>query len=155
MFDIFKEKIEGSIDIGTSSIKGLKLRKGKVEALNVRELDNGVIINGNIEDYLSVNEELKVIVDNLELKNKEIVVSIPIQNFFIKFFQISDVEDKERRAIIDNELEDIVPNFEADNFVTDYVDLGPSKLTNPDSEEQQINVMAITIPKNEINLIGI
>lgn len=151
MFDIFKDKIEGSLDIGTSSIKGLVLKKGKVEALSVRELDNGVIINGNIEDYLSVNEELKVIVDNLELKNKEIVVSIPIQNFFIKFFQISDVEDKERRAIIDNELEDIVPNFEADNFVTDYVDLGPSKLTNPDSEEQQINVMAITIPKNKIN----
>ena len=151
MFDIFKEKIEGSLDIGTSSIKGLKLKKGKIEAINVRELENGVIINGNIEDYLSVNEELKVIIENLELKNKEIVVSIPIQNFFIKFFQISDVEDKERRAIINNELEDIVPNFEAENFVTDYVDLGPSKITASDSEEQQINVMAITIPKNKIN----
>jgi len=151
MFELFKEKIEGSLDIGTSSIKGLKLKKGKIEALNIRELENGVIINGNIEDYLSVNEELKTIIDNLELKNKEVVVSIPIQNFFIKFFQISDVDDKERRVLIDNELEDIVPNFDSSDFVTDYVDLGQSKITSSDSDETQINVMAITIPKNKIN----
>ena len=30
MFDLFKEKIEGRLDIGTSSIKGLKLKKGKI-----------------------------------------------------------------------------------------------------------------------------
>lgn len=150
MFDMFKEKIEGSLDIGTSSIKGLKLRKGKVEALSIRELSNGVIINGNIEDYLTVNEELKTIIDNLELKNKEIVISIPIQNFFIKFFQISDVEEKERKALIENELEDIVPNFESTTFVTDYVDLGPVKMRGSDEETEQIGVMAITIPKNKI-----
>lgn len=151
MFELFKERIEGSLDIGTSSIKGLKLKKGKIEALSIRELENGVIINGNIEDYLSVNEELKTIIDNLELKNKEIVISIPIQNFFIKFFQISDVDDKERRAIIDNELEDIVPNFDSKEFVTDYVDLGQSKVVSSDSDENLINVMAITIPKSKIN----
>lgn len=151
MFDLFKEKIEGSLDIGTNSIKGLKLKKGKIEALSIRELDSGVIINGNIEDYLSVNEELKTIIDNLELKNKEVVISIPIQNFFIKFFQISDVEDKEKRALIDNELEDIVPNFDPNSFVTDYVDLGQSKVTSSDSTETQINVMAITIPKNKVS----
>ena len=76
MFDLFKEKIEGSLDIGTSSIKGLKLKKGKIEALDLREIKTGVIVNGNIEDYLTVNEELKTIIDNLDLKNKEIVVVI-------------------------------------------------------------------------------
>ena len=151
MFDLFKEKIEGSLDIGTSSIKGLKLKKGKIEALDLREIKTGVIVNGNIEDYLTVNEELKTIIDNLDLKNKEIVVSIPIQNFFIKFFQISDVEEKERRALIVNELEDIVPNFDPNEFVTDYVDLGPSKIVSSESESSQINVMAITIPKNRVN----
>ena len=150
MFDLFKEKIEGSLDIGTSSIKGLKLKKGKVEALNVRELHAGVIVNGNVEDYLTVNEELKTIVDNLELKNKEVVVSIPIQNFFIKFFQISDLQEKERRALIENELEDIVPNFEPHNFVTDYVDLGKPAFSSEENDDQ-INVMAITIPKNKVN----
>lgn len=151
MFDLFKEKIEGSLDIGTSSIKGLKLKKGKIEALNIRELNSGVIVNGNIEDYLTVNEELKIIIDNLELKNKELVVSIPIQNFFIKFFQISDVDEKERRALIDNELEDIVPNFDSINFITDYVDLGAYKTDDSNSEGNLINVMAITIPKNKIS----
>lgn len=151
MFDMFKEKIEGSLDIGTSSIKGLKLKKGKIEAINIKELENGVIINGNIEDYLSVNEELKTIIDNLELKNKEVVVSIPIQNFFIKFFKISDVDDKGKRALIDNELEDIVPNFDSSSFITDYVDLGQSKLTDSNSGDTQINVMAITIPKNKVS----
>ena len=151
MFDLFKEKIEGSLDIGTSSIKGLKLKKGKIEALDLREIKTGVVVNGNIEDYLTVNEELKTIIDNLDLKNKEIVVSIPIQNFFIKFFQISDVEEKERRALIVNELEDIVPNFDPNEFITDYVDLGPSKVVSSESESAQISVMAITIPKNRIS----
>ncbi len=150
MFDLFKEKIEGSLDIGTSSIKGLKLKKGKIEGLDLREIKTGVIVNGNIEDYLTVNEELKTIVDNLDLKNKEIVVSIPIQNFFIKFFQISDVEEKERLALITNELEDIVPNFDPSEFITDYVNLGPSKVVSSESELAQISVMAITIPKNRI-----
>lgn len=151
MFDLFKEKIEGSLDIGTSSIKGLKLKKGKIEAMDIREIKSGVIVNGNVEDYLTVNEELKTLVENLDLKNKEIVVSIPIQNFFIKFFQISNVDEKERKALIINELEDIVPNFDHNEFITDYVDLGPSKIVSSESELPQINVMAITIPKNKIN----
>lgn len=151
VLDLFKEKIEGAIDIGTSSIKALKLKKSKIELFDLKELKHGTIVNGGIEDYLEVTEELKVLINNLDLKNKEIVVSIPIQNFFIKFFQIMDVTENERRVLIENELEDLVPNFNPEEFVTDYVDLGQSDIVSSESEGNQINVMAMTIPKNKIN----
>lgn len=151
VLDLFKEKIEGAIDIGTSSIKALKLKKSKIELFDLKELKHGTIVNGGIEDYLEVTEELKVLINNLDLKNKEIVVSIPIQNFFIKFFQIMDVTENERRVLIENELEDLVPNFNPEEFVTDYVDLGQSDIVSSEAEGNQINVMAMTIPKNKIN----
>ena len=38
VLDLFKEKIEGAIDIGTSSIKALKLKKSKIELFDLKEL---------------------------------------------------------------------------------------------------------------------
>lgn len=150
MFDLFKERIEGSIDIGSSSLKGLRLKKGKIVGMNIRELSSGVIVNGNIEDYLAISEELKSLVEDLELKNKEIVVSLPIQNFHVKFLTISQVGEKERVPVIESELEELVPNFDPDEFITDYVYLGENVDENSSEAEEKESVMAITIPKNKI-----
>ncbi len=150
MFDLFKEKIEGSLDIGSSSLKGLRLKKSKVTGVNIRELDNGVIVNGTIEDYLTISEELKTLIEDLELKNKELVVSLPIQNFFIKFLTVTQVGEKEKLALVESELEELVPNFDPEDFITDYVNLGEVENDNSTEGEGQENIMAITILKSKV-----
>lgn len=149
-FDIFKDKIKGTLDIGSSSLKGLSLKKGKIDKILLKELENGVVVNGNIEDYLSISEGLKNMIEELELKNKEVVVSIPIQNFFIKFLEINPVGEKEKKLLIENELEELVPNFDDENFITDYIDLGSSTGGRLSNEEEKESIMAITILKSKI-----
>jgi|GEM_PF-2948947 len=153
MLDLFKDRIQGSFDIGSSSLKGLRIKKGKVSDISIKELKNGVIVNGNIEDYLEISEGLKMLVDELELKNKEVVVSIPIQNFFIKFLSIGQVGEKEKLKLIESELEELVPNFEPEEFISDYVELGSELSDESKNIDGKDSIMAITVPKNKIKEI--
>lgn len=142
---LLKFKIDGSIDIGCNSIKGISLKKNKVDGFAVEYLPQGAILSGNIEDHLAVKDVLKEISTKLKFKNKNVIVSLPIQNFFVKFIEIPLVEEKEKLHMIEAELEDIVPNFDPDDFLTHYVSLGLGV--------ENENIMAITIPKEKIKEI--
>lgn len=148
--DIFKTKIKGSIDIGSSSLKGLSIKKNKINNIILKELESGAVVNGNIEDYLAISEGVKFLVEELDLKNKEIAISIPIQNFFIKFIEINMVDENDKMLLIEGELEELVPNFEPDNFITDYISLGLVNEGRMPEGEQKESVMAITILKSKI-----
>ena len=148
--DIFKTKIQGSIDIGSSSLKGLSIKKNKINNIILKELESGVVVNGNIEDYLAISEGVKFLVEELDLKNKEIAVSIPIQNFFIKFIEVNLVDENDKMLLIESELEELVPNFESENFITDYISLGLVNEGRMPEGEQKESIMAITILKTKI-----
>ena len=139
---MFSTKIEGSLDIGSGSIKGVKIKGNKVEKVEIETLPQGAILSGNIEDHLAVTDSLRNLVSKLELKGKNIVVSLPIQNFFVKFITIVRVGDKERLAIIESELEELIPNFDPDEYITEYVIVG--------GMDGQDDIMALTIQKEKI-----
>jgi type IV pilus assembly protein PilM len=144
----FKIKVDGALDIGTTAIKGLKLKKNKIEKMTLLELSQGTILNGDIVDYDKFTSRLKEIVELLELKNKNVVISLPVQDFFVKFLNIPLVDDKEKLAMIEGELEELIPNFTPEEFITEYISLN----FVGDNEE----VIAITINKDKIkNLIEI
>ena len=97
VLDLFKEKIEGAIDIGTSSIKALKLKKSKIELFDLKELKHGTIVNGGIEDYLEVTEEL---LDILGIKDK-IKINVVTSEYFkdIYFAERPPCERLENRKL--------------------------------------------------------
>lgn len=142
---LLKLRIDGSIDIGCNSIKGISLKKNKIDGFAVEYLPQGAILSGNIEDHLAVKDVLREISQKLKFKNKNVVVSLPIQNFFVKFIEIPMVDEKEKLNMIEAELEDIVPNFDPDDFLTHFVSLGLG--------HENENIMAITIPKEKIKEI--
>lgn len=139
---LFKTKIEGSLDIGSGSIKGVALKGKAIEKYAIEALPQGAILSGNIEDHHAVRDSLKSIVSRLGLKNKNVVVSLPVQNFAVKFFKIPVVGPKEKRALIENELEDLIPNFEPAAYVTEHISLGVMN----DMED----VVAVSVQKEKI-----
>lgn len=142
---MFNEKIEGSIDIGSSSVKGLRLKNRNIEKLDLETIPHGAILSGNIEDHMAVSDSIKALVDRLELKNKRVVVSLPVQNFFVKFISIVQVDESEKLPLIENELEDLIPNFSGEDFITHYIDLGDADGKN--------EVIALTISKSKVSEI--
>lgn len=139
---LFKTKIEGSLDIGSGSIKGLSLKGKAIDKYAIETLPQGAILSGNIEDHQAVRDSLKSIISRLGLKNKNVIVSLPVQNFAVKFFKIPVVGIKEKKALIENELEDLIPNFEPAAYVTEHISLGVMN----DMED----VVAISVQKEKI-----
>lgn len=139
---LFKTKIEGSLDIGSSSIKGLALKGKSIDKYAIENLAQGAILSGNIEDHQAVRDSVKSIIAKLGLKNKGVIISLPAQNFAVKFFKIPVVGPKEKGLLIEGELEDLIPNFEPSQYITEYVSLG---LLN-DMED----ICAITIQRDKI-----
>lgn len=139
---LFKTKIEGSLDIGSSSIKGIAIKGKSIDRYAIENLAQGAILSGNIEDHQAVRDSLKSIISKLGLKNKGIIISLPAQNFAVKFFKIPVVGPKEKGLLIDGELEDLIPNFEPSQYITEYISLG---ILN-DMED----ICAITIQRDKI-----
>lgn len=139
---LFKTKIEGSLDIGSSSIKGLALKGKSIDKYAIENLAQGAILSGNIEDHQAVRDSVKSIIAKLGLKNKGVIISLPAQNFAVKFFKIPVVGPKEKGLLIEGELEDLIPNFEPSQYITEYISLG---LLN-DMED----ICAITIQRDKI-----
>lgn len=145
---MFENKISGSIDIGSSSIKGVSLKDGRVDKIAIEPVTNGAILSGNIEDHAAVTDSIVSVVRKLGLRNKSVVVSLPIQNFFVKFFSIIRVDEAEKKAVIESELEELVPNFDPDGYVTEYVSIDEYNSNSFDDKE---NIMAVTIQKEKID----
>lgn len=142
---MFKEEIRGSIDIGSGAIKGLSLKKGLIEQVAFQSLGKGVFVSGEIEDSGTFLEALKSVVTQLNLKGKKIAVSIPAQEFFVKFFEIASEDESLRKGLVDEELGDLIPNYDPDEFITEYVVL--------ESDVEKERVMAITILKEKVEEI--
>lgn len=145
---MFENKISGSIDIGSSSIKGVSLKDRKIDKIAMEPVTNGAILSGNIEDHAAVTDSIISIVRRLGLRNKAVVVSLPVQNFFVKFLSIVKVDESEKIALIESELEELVPNFDPDLYVTQYVSIDEY---GGSSFEDKENVMAVTIQKEKVD----
>lgn len=142
---MFKDEIRGSIDIGSGAIKGLSLKKGVIEQVAFQRLGKGVLVSGEIEDSGIFLDALKSVVTQLNLKGKKVAVSIPTQDFFVKFFEIAVEDESLRKGMIDEELADLIPNYDPDEFITEFVVL--------ESDVEKERVMAITILKEKIEEI--
>lgn len=155
ILDRLKDNVEGSLEISTSGVKGLKIKGKKIDAMTSRPLDEGVIVNGGIEDYLAVTNELKALVKTLGLRKKGVVLALPMQDFFIKVISIARVDEKTKMSVIENELEEIVPNFDPDTFITNYISLGIEQSGGVEFGDQEM-IMAITIEEDKVkNIINV
>jgi len=111
--ELFELQINGTIDVGSSGIKGLSLKNKK--------FDRFVIEKFSIEEedkFLRLNDAMGEVVNKLKLKNRNVVMTLPAQEFFIKFIDLELNEDMDKEVLINEELEDIIPGYSAENYIT-------------------------------------
>ncbi len=144
--NIFAEKIHGSIDIGSKYIRALTISKGKVRKIVQREIPDSVE-DAEINE-VRLEEALGEVVEKLKLKGKNIVVSLASQKFYSKFIKI-EVEDEDdddrRQEKIYDELEDLIPNYDPLDFITETI-----KLKSLDGSEE---LLAIFIEREKLELL--
>ena len=103
-----------TIDIGSSFIKAAVISGNynniQVELANYRKLPSGIIKDGKITDNSLVATELKGLLDEMDLKPKKIVTTIPTAHLITRNFEIPKLDEKELREALKWELDDVLTN---------------------------------------------
>lgn len=111
------------ISIGTASIKIIELRKtGKIWQLlhfGVVNLPEDVIVNREIVNPVAVIENIKVLVNQIKLKNKNVCTSLSGTSLIIKRMTVSSANKKELQDQVFWEAEQYLP-FEVSEVVMDF-----------------------------------
>lgn len=142
--ELLSERVHGSIDIGTRNIRALTLSGGRVERIVKRSVVGSESREERINEGLEA--ALGEVVDELNLKNKRINVSIAGQRFYSKSIVIAREEDEDRRLeLIQEELESIIPNYDPLDFLTEEVPI------RKDEEEEE--VLTISIERERVDAL--
>lgn len=137
--DLVREKSRGSIDIGSRGVKGLSLKGGIVGDVIVEKF------NHNEEKETQLNEILSVMVERLNFKGKGITLSLPGQNFQVKFIRINQEDVEDRDKYIFEELEEMIPGYSQEEYLTETLTIN--------LDEYNEEVLCITIRREEIEYL--
>ena len=101
------------IDIGSCAIKAAVVSGSfsniQVEAANFRKLPPGIIKEGKINDNSIVATELKELLNEMNLKPKKVVTTIPTAHLITRNFEMPKLDEKELIEALKWELDDVLP----------------------------------------------
>src|SRR4030042_776375 len=121
------------LDIGSHSIKLVEIddaKKGLVlKNFGVIGLSKDAIVEGSIKDVGVAASAIKALFKNLNVKNKNVAISISGFSVIVKKISVSRREESELEASIHEEAEQYIP-FDISDVNLDY-----EVLTSPDEEE--------------------
>lgn len=141
---MFKFKIHGALDIGSSGIK-LALYKNKkidkVSFVNYTDMSE--------EKIIALEESLEILKEKVNFKGKNLVVTISASKFYVKTLEYNITNEENREEIlearIEEDLEDIVSGYTKDEFITQVETVYENNLYK--------KLLVITIPIEEIEKI--
>jgi len=121
------------LDIGSHSIKLVEIddaKKGLIlKNFGVIGLSKDAIVEGSIKDVGVAASAIKTLFKNLNVKNKNVAISISGFSVIVKKITVSRREESELEASIHEEAEQYIP-FDISDVNLDY-----EVLTSPDEEE--------------------
>lgn len=139
--NLFNEGVDGSIDIGSRSIRGLTISNGNISKLHKRSIRKDDGIEEVVNEFQG--DAIREVIDELSLKKKKISLSLPGQYFSIKKLSIKKIEDGvKRKEEIEEELLESLPGYEPVDYITDTVTL------RKNSEVEEL--LAISIEREKI-----
>lgn len=129
MFGKAKSKALVGLDIGSSSVKAVELKK-KGEAyelanLGMETLGQDTVVDGAIMDALSVSTAIEKIFTDNKMKTKEVATSVSGHSVIVKKITVNAATEEEVANAIEYEAQQHIPFDLADVF-KDYQILGPS-----------------------------
>lgn len=149
MFLFKKKKDVIGVDIGSSSVKVVQLKdnKGTFQLLNVGifPLPPEAIVDNTLMDSSSVATVIRNLVQNLDIKSKDVVCSISGNSVIIRKIILPTMPQEELEDQISWEAEQYIP-FDINDVNMDF------QILSPDSHDQtKMNVLLVASKKDIIN----
>ncbi len=137
---MFEFKVDGALDIGNSGIKVALYKNKKIDKISyVDYLDMAE------EKIVALQESLETLGKKINLRGKNLIVTIPASKFYVKTLEYNNNEEEDIEAKIEEDLEDIVSGYTKDEFVTQIETVYETDLSK--------KLLVITIPVEEIEKI--
>jgi type IV pilus assembly protein PilM len=141
---MFEFKVDGALDIGSSGIK-LALYKNKkidkIDFVNYQDM--------NEEKIIALQESLETLGKKINIKGKNLVVTIPASRFYVKTLEYNNTKEEgaeaDLEAKIEEDLEDIISGYTKSEFITQIETVYENDLYK--------KLLVITIPIEEIEKI--
>jgi type IV pilus assembly protein PilM len=151
MFAMRKKLLVG-IDIGTHSIKVVRLRqKGKgYQLLNfgIMPLHPEAIVDGNIAEAGAIVEAIRNLMRMEKIKSKEVATAVSGQSVIVKRIRVPQMTEKELTEAIQGEAEQHIP-FEISDVNIDFQIL-PTVYEEDERADNQMDVLLVAAKKAKI-----
>ncbi len=135
------------LDIGSSSVKAVQLRKKgngwALQAFGMQPLVPQTIVDGTIMDQSAVAESIRQLWSRLRLKQKDVAIAIAGHSVIIKKIAVPQMAPETLAANIRAEAEHHIP-FGRDDVEIDY------HVTNPASASGQTELLLVAAKKEVV-----
>jgi type IV pilus assembly protein PilM len=129
MFGIGKTKNVVGLDIGSSSVKAVELRKKgntyELVNLGIEPLGQDTVVDGAIMDALSVSSAIEKIFNDNRIKTKNVATSVSGHSVIVKRATVAAETEEELYNAIPYEAQQHIP-FDMTDVNLSYQSLGPS-----------------------------
>ncbi|UUV19140.1 pilus assembly protein PilM [Fusobacteria bacterium ZRK30] len=139
---MFEFKVDGALDIGNSGIKVALYKNKKIDKISyVDYLDMAE------EKIVAFQESLETLGKKINLKGKNLIVTIPASKFYVKTLEYNNNKEEETdlEAKIEEDLEDIISGYTKDEFITQIETVYETDVYK--------KLLVITIPIEEVEKI--
>jgi len=141
---MFEFKVDGALDIGNSGIKAVLYKNKKIDKISyVDYLDMAE------EKIVALQESLEILGKKINLRGKNLIVTIPASKFYIKTLEYNNNKEEgseiDLEVKIEEDLEDIISGYTKDEFITQIETVYETDLYK--------KLLVITIPIEEIEKI--
>lgn len=135
------------LDIGSSCIKAVELRKAKgeiqVQSLGVEPLASDIVVDSMIVDSGSVSSAISKIFSDHKIKAKSVATSVSGHSVIVKKISMQTMTDAELSETINTEAAQHIP-FDIADVHIDY------QILSEDDGSPQMDVLLVAVKKDKI-----
>ncbi len=147
MFGLGRGKPVVGLDIGSSSIKAIELRRvrGEIQVVNVgvEPLASDIVVDSMIVDSGSVASSITKIFADHGIKSKQVATSVSGHSVIVKKISMASMPEDEIEAGVRNEAQQHIP-FEMSDVNLDY------QVLSGDQGGSQMDVLLVAVKKDKI-----
>ena len=149
MFSLLKKNDLVGLDIGTSSIKAIQLKRAgkglELVHLGIAPIPPETIVDGLIMDANAVVSAIERIFSDNSIKTKEVAVAVSGHSVIVKKIRMTQMKEEELRESIQWEAEQYIP------FAIEDVNIDFQIIGSPAAQSQEMDVMLVAVKKDIVN----
>src|SRR5437870_11107182 len=147
MFGFFGSKSIVGLDIGSSSIKAVELKKGRggieVSHLGVEALASDIVVDSMIVDSGTISSAISKIFNENNIKSKAVATSVSGHSVIVKKISVATMSEQELADSIQTEAAQHIP-FDITDVNIDY------QVLSEDLSGPQMDVLLVAVKKDKI-----